>query len=151
MSDTIAFGTWFAIRPITKVPAQQKVFNPEEQMHHPRRNLTSLALFAAAFALSLSGRAFAVDADAAKMLARQNGCFKCHTIEDNPDKKKDGPPWSKVAAKMRGKADAEQKLIHHITSGEMAKFPDGHSEEHKIIKTKDMDQIKNLIDWILSL
>lgn len=106
---------------------------------------------AVAVAFVFSGNAFAVDADAAKMLARQNGCFKCHTIENNPAKQKDGPPWSKVAAKYRGKSGAEAKLIHHITSGERVKFPDGHEEDHKIIKTKDMTQIKNLIDWILSL
>jgi cytochrome c len=44
-------------------------------------------------------------------------------------------------------------LITHVTSGEKAKFPDGHEEEHKIVKTsppKDMAQIKNLVDWILS-
>ena len=38
-----------------------------------------------------------------------------------------------------------------ITTGEKAKFPDGHEEDHKIIKTKDMNEIKNLVNWILSL
>jgi cytochrome c len=56
-----------------------------------------------------------------------------------------------VAEKYRGKAEAEAKLIHHITSGEMAKFPDGHEENHKIINTKDAAQIKNIVDWILAL
>ena len=90
----------------------------------------------------------AVDVDAAKMLARENNCFKCHAVE----KEKDGPAYKKVAEKYHGKADAEAKLIHHITSGEMAKFPDGHSEEHKNIQGKaSPEAIKNLIDWILSL
>ncbi|MDR3368974.1 c-type cytochrome [Rhodoferax sp.] len=92
----------------------------------------------------------AVDADAAKSLARQNNCFRCHSVE----KEKDGPAWSKVAEKFKGKANAEARLIEHITSGEKAKFPDGHEEAHKIVKTdppKDMAQIKNLVDWILSL
>ena len=94
--------------------------------------------------------ASAVDADAARALARQNNCFKCHGIE----KEKDGPAWKKVAEKYKGKADAEARLIQHITSGEKAKFPDGHEEAHKIVETmppKDMEQIKNLVDWILSL
>jgi cytochrome c len=103
--------------------------------------------FVAVLALCLSARAFAADEEAAKSLARQNNCFKCHGV----DKKKDGPAWREVAAKYKGKADAEQRLITHITSGEKAKFPDGHEEDHKIIKTKDMGEIKNLIDWILSL
>ena len=88
----------------------------------------------------------AVDDEAAKALARQNNCFKCHSV----DKEKDGPTYIKVAAKYKGKANAEERLVTHITSGEKAKFPDGHEEEHKIIKTKDMAEIKNLVNWILS-
>jgi cytochrome c len=91
----------------------------------------------------------AVDAEAAKNLAKQNNCFKCHAV----DKDKDGPSYKKVAEKFKGKADAEAKLVNHITSGEKAKFADGHEEEHKIVKTsppKDMEQVKNLVQWILA-
>ena len=107
----------------------------------------------AAIAFTFSANAFAVDAEAAITLARQNGCLKCHNYEKAKQaaKPKDGKPWYEAAEKLRGKSDAEATLIHHITSGEKAKFPDGHEEEHKIIKTKDMAQIKNLVDWILSL
>jgi cytochrome c len=107
------------------------------------------ALFSAAL-LFTAGAVAAPDVEAAKALARQNNCFKCHAVE----KEKDGPAWKKVAEKYKGKDNAEARLIEHITSGEKAKFPDGHEEEHKIIQTsppKDMAQIKNLIDWILSL
>lgn len=97
--------------------------------------------------LAASATASAADAEGAKILARQSGCFKCHSVE----KKKDGPAWRDVAAKYQGNPDAEAKLIHHITSGEKAKFPDGHEEEHKIVKSSDPNEIKNLIDWILSL
>ena len=91
----------------------------------------------------------AVDAEAAKELARQNNCFKCHSVS----KDKDGPAYQKVAEKYKGKADAEERLVHHVTSGEKAKFPDGHEEAHKIVKTdppKDAAQIKNLVQWILA-
>jgi cytochrome c len=99
------------------------------------------------FTLSVNASA-AVDVDAAKSLARENNCFKCHGV----DKEKDGPSYKKVAEKYRGKADAEAKLIHHVTSGEKAKFPDGHEEEHKNINGKaSPEAIKNLVDWILSL
>jgi len=91
----------------------------------------------------------AADADAAKATARQSGCFKCHSVEKE-NKDKDGPTYKKVAEKYRGKANAEERLITHITTGEKAKFPDGHEEDHKIIKTKDMGEIKNLIGWILA-
>ena len=107
------------------------------------------ALVFAGTGLFLTGAAHAVDEEAAKALARQNNCFKCHSV----DKEKDGPAYHKVAEKYKGKDNAEPRLVEHITSGEKAKFPDGHEEEHKIIKTtppKDMAQIKNLVQWILS-
>jgi cytochrome c len=103
-------------------------------------------------AVCLSTSAFAVDADAAKQLAKQNNCLKCHNLAvESADK--DGPPYKKVAEKYKGKANAEARLVEHITSGEKAKFPDGHEEEHKIVKTsppKDMAQIKNLVQWVLA-
>ncbi|MGC2460085.1 MAG: c-type cytochrome, partial [Steroidobacteraceae bacterium] len=113
---------------------------------------TRVALIAPAIgvaALLLSPAAGAVDESAARELARANNCFKCHSIS----KDKDGPAYQQVAAKYKGKPEAEEKLIHHITSGEKAKFPDGHEEDHKIVKTdppNDMAQIKNLVDWILA-
>jgi len=109
-----------------------------------------LATLMASAAMSLlAPSAQAMDADAAKTLAKQNNCLKCHAI----DKEKDGPAYKKVAEKYKGKANAEARLIEHITSGEKAKFADGHEEEHKIVKTsppKDMEQIKNLVQWILA-
>ena len=117
------------------------------------RARTTILLSVAAITFTLSTSAFAVDETAARDLAKQNGCFKCHNITkaDQAKKEKDGRPWGEVGEKYSGKAGAEDKLIHHITSGEKAKFPDGHEEEHKVIKTKDMAQIKNLVDWILTL
>ena len=89
----------------------------------------------------------AADAEAALATARQNNCFRCHKV----DKDKEGPAWSKVAAKYKGVANAQARLYYHLTSGEKAKFPDGHEEDHLIIKTEDNNEIKNLVDWILSL
>ena len=112
------------------------------------RSVLTATLAGAALLLFLPA-AQAVDADAAKALAKQNNCFKCHAI----DKEKDGPAYKKVAEKYKGKANAETRLVEHITSGEKAKFPDGHEEEHKIVKTsppKDMEQVKNLVQWILA-
>ncbi|WP_341677463.1 c-type cytochrome [Niveibacterium sp. SC-1] len=95
----------------------------------------------------LSPAAYAVDADAAQALAKKEGCMKCHAL----DKEKDASSFKKIAGKWAGKPDAEAKLIHHITSGEKVKMADGTEEDHKIIKTKDADAQKNLVDWILSL
>jgi cytochrome c len=121
---------------------------PERQKVIAMLKKFSIAAVGAAV-MVLGVPAYAVDADAALALARQNNCLKCHAI----DKDKDGPSYKKVAEKYKGKSDAEAKLINHLTSGEKAKFPDGHEEEHKIVKTsppKDMAQIKNLVQWILS-
>lgn len=110
-----------------------------------------IALAILSVGLSFAATAMAdVDVEGAKALARQNNCFKCHAV----DKDKGGPAYKKVAEKFKGKENAEARLIEHITSGEKAKFPDGHEEAHKIVQTsppKDMAQIKNLVDWILSL
>jgi len=97
-------------------------------------------------ALTFSASVFAVDAVAAKKMARAEHCLRCHAV----NKKKEGPSYESVAYKYKGQADAADKLINHITSGEQVKLSDGHMEDHKIVKTKDGGQIRNLIDWILA-
>jgi cytochrome c len=89
----------------------------------------------------------AIDERAAESLMKDSGCTKCHALA----KKKDGPAYRDVAAKYRGKADAETSVTHHVTSGEKVKFPDGHEEAHKKVKTKDANETRNLVQWILSL
>lgn len=105
----------------------------------------------ATFALAgFSSSALALDVEAAKDLAEQNNCKQCHGIK----KDKDGPAFLKTADKYRGKANAEEEIIKHLTSGKKVKLADGTQEEHKIVKTmppKDMGQIKNLAQYILSI
>ena len=107
----------------------------------------SSSITSAILAFCFSFNVLAAEPSAAQALARQNNCFRCHGV----DKEKDGPAWRKVAAKYKGDAKAEERLFYHLTSGEKAKFPDGHEEEHTIVKTDNADEIKNLVDWILSL
>ena len=111
-----------------------------------RHHSMAALVVAAVAALALPMAAQAADDAAAEATARQNNCFKCHSVA----KKKDGPAFSEIAQKYKGKADAEARLSTHLTTGEKAKFPDGHEEEHKIIKTKDPAELKNLAGWILS-
>ncbi len=40
-------------------------------------------------------------------------CGTCHTI----NKKSVGPAWNDIAAKYKGKADAEKTLVENITKG----------------------------------
>jgi cytochrome c len=102
---------------------------------------------AATASLSFSASVLAqVDEDAAKLLFKQNECGKCH----NPEKNKKGPSLKKTAKEYKGKADAEKKLIEHMTAGKKVKLDDGTEEDHKIIDTKDPKALKNLAQWILS-
>ena len=103
------------------------------------------ALVALPALLLAAPAAQAVDADAAQALARQNNCLKCHGI----DKKKDGPSFKETAAKFKGKPDAVERVTHHLTAGDKVKFPDGHEEEHKVLK-KSPAEVKNLAEWILA-
>ena len=107
-----------------------------------------MAPLAMAAFLGLSGSAMAadIDADGAMAPAKKNDCFKCHAI----DKTKKGPSFKKTAAKYKGKAEGEDKIIHNITSGNKVKLEDGTEEDHKIIDTKDPKALKNLAQWILS-
>lgn len=88
----------------------------------------------------------AVDAAKAEQQIKDNKCSKCHSATKN----KSGPSWTKIAKEYKGKADGEQKIIKNITTGPMVKFDDGSEEEHKIIKTKDQAELKNLAQWILA-
>lgn len=88
----------------------------------------------------------APDAERAQAALKKSDCFKCHAV----DKKKDGPPFKETAKKYKGKADAEEKLTKHLTTSPVIEI-DGKKEEHRPIKTKDAAEIKNVVQWILSL
>ena len=106
----------------------------------------SRALITVLFATgALASQAQTVDVAAAEALAKKSNCTKCHAI----DKKKDGPSFQSTAAKYKGKADGEAKVIKHITTGPKVKIDDVE-EEHQIVKTKDAADIKNLVQYILS-
>jgi cytochrome c len=109
--------------------------------------IVAATLFVFSAALIAPGQAAAFDADAAKALAKKNDCFKCHAV----DKSKKGPSYKKIAEKYRGKPDGQSKLITNFTTEPMVKLADGKEEKHKVIDTKDMNEMKNLADWILSL
>jgi cytochrome c len=107
------------------------------------------AFLGASLGLALAcagGSAMAVNADAAQALAKKSDCFKCHAV----DKDKKGPAFTKTAAKYKGKTDGLEKVTVSITTGPKVKFEDGTEEDHKIVKSTNKDDIKNLVEWILS-
>ncbi len=123
-------------------------------MNHRARTNILTGLLAGAFAFFFSAAALAeematvkVDAVAAKRLARKDHCTRCHALA----RKKEGPSYQAIAYKYKGQADAQDKLVKHITSGEdRVKLSDGHMETHKFDKNTKIDQINNLVSWILA-
>ena len=112
----------------------------------PRR-LPALASLVLAAAVALGGSpafAQAVDLAGAEAVLQKNKCSKCHSV----DKKKDGPPYKETAAKYKGKADGEAKLVKHLTSAPKIKI-DGVEEEHQVLKATE-PETRNLIKYILS-
>jgi len=88
----------------------------------------------------------AVDVEAAKALARANDCLKCHAA----DRDKQAPSMAKIATKYKGEPDAQAKVIQHLTSGPTVKLADGSEIKHKVINTKDVNELENIADWFLS-
>ncbi|MCK9386801.1 MAG: c-type cytochrome [Sulfuritalea sp.] len=119
-------------------------------MKYQARTKALVSMVSAAIILACSANAFAAaSADAAIALARKNSCFKCHSVKEK--KTKQGPSWPKIAEKYRGKADAEQLMMTHLSSGKIVKFVDGVEVCHRIIKTSNEGEVDNLFKWILSL
>ena len=111
------------------------------------KKLITLSVLGAAAAVFSGVSYAAVDADAAKALAKKSDCLKCHAI----DKDKKASSFQKIAANWKGKADAEAKLMDSLTKAPKVKQKDGTEVDHKVIDTKDPAEIKNVIGWILSL
>lgn len=97
-----------------------------------------LTLMAAGLMLSGIGNAAAQDAAAAEGTLKKSNCVMCHAAKE----KKAGPSFQSVAAKYKGKADAEQTLTKALTAG----TPD-HAAT---FKTKDAKEISNAVKWILA-
>lgn len=110
------------------------------------RWLTALGLLAVASSTATPARAADFDAAAARKMARANSCLRCHAVE----KKKEGPSYHAIAYKYKGQDGALQQLVKHITSGEKVRLSDGHEEDHKITKSRDDAEIRNLVAWILA-
>ncbi len=74
-------------------------------------------------------------AGAQEALAKSSGCLNCHAV----DTKKIGPAFKEVAAKYKGKADAEATIAAKLSAG----------KEHPAVKAS-ADDVKSLVKWVLS-
>jgi cytochrome c len=93
---------------------------------------TMLALVAAAVGMMVAAGA---NASAAEDLAKAKGCLKCHAVGE----KKVGPAYQDIAAKYKGKSDAEATLVAKLRDGK------GHMKV-----TASEAEIKTLVQWVLS-
>ena len=85
----------------------------------------------ASIALGMTGAASAQEA-----LAKSSGCLTCHDVSA----KKMGPAFKDIAAKYKGKPDAEATLTAKLSAG----------KEHPAVKASPAD-VKGLVKWVLSL
>lgn len=72
---------------------------------------------------------------AQEALAKSAGCLNCHAV----DAKKVGPSFKEIAAKNKGNADAEAKLVTELTTAK------GHPKVNA-----SADDVKSLVKWVLS-
>jgi cytochrome c len=77
-------------------------------------------------------------------LAKKNNCFACHTL----DKKLVGPAWKDVAAKYRGDATAEAKLVDKVGKGGVGVWGTVPMPPNALASEADR---KILVKFILSL
>jgi cytochrome c len=82
-----------------------------------------------------AGMAASGTANAQEALAKSSGCMNCHDVAA----KKMGPSYKEIAAKNKGNADAEAKIIAKLSAG----------KEHPEVKAKG-DDLKGIVKWVLT-
>jgi len=82
-------------------------------------------------------------AHAQEELAKKHACLACHAI----DKKLVGPAYKDVAAKYRGDAAAEAKLVEKVKKGSQGTW--GQVPMPPNASVPDAD-VRALVKWILS-
>jgi len=75
-------------------------------------------------------------ANAQEALAKSSGCLNCHDVSA----KKIGPAFKEVAAKYKGKADAQATLVAKLSE----------AKGHPAVKAKG-DDLNSIVKWVLSL
>lgn len=104
----------------------------------------SAVLLSAGLLLGASS-ASALSDNEVKSLMKKSNCFRCHA----EDKAKDGPTYKEIAEKNRGKPDIEATFYKRVTTFEKVEIK-GKKEDHEPLKTKKDDEIKAVVQWILT-
>jgi cytochrome c len=105
------------------------------------RSLAALALLALVPTCQLYAQ---TDPAAAEALAKKSNCVACHSV----DKKIVGPGFKEVAAKYKGDATAEEKLIAKVKQGGQGVWGPVPMPPNPQLKDED---VKTLVHWILSI
>ena len=87
-------------------------------------------------AVVAAGVAVSGAANASEALAKSSGCMACHDVAT----KKMGPSYKDIAAKYKGKADAEKTLVANLTA----------AKGHPAVKSSEADTV-TLVTWILAM
>ena len=87
-------------------------------------------------AIAAAGMAVAGAANAQEALAKSSGCLICHDVSA----KKVGPAFKDIAAKNKGKADAQAKLVAKVSG----------AKDHPKVNVPEGD-VKSVVKWALSL
>jgi cytochrome c len=82
-------------------------------------------------------------AQAQEELAKKHACFACHAV----DKKLVGPSYKDVAAKYRGDAGAEAKLVDKVKKGSQGTWGQVPMPPNSSVPDGD---VRALVKWILS-
>ena len=104
--------------------------------------MKAIAMVAGAALLSLG---LAGNAAADQALATAKGCMACHQI----DTKVVGPAYKEVAAKYKGDATAEDKLVTKVLEGGTGVWGQVPMIPNKA--TTSPEEARTLVKWILSL
>jgi cytochrome c len=96
-------------------------------------------LFVSAGLLVSAGNALAQEA-----LAKKYNCLACHSV----DKKVVGPAYKDVAAKYKGDAGAEAKLVAKVKNGGSGVWGPIPMPPNSSVPDAD---VKALVKWVLSL
>jgi cytochrome c len=98
------------------------------------------------FALVLAAAATvpaSLPAHAQEELAKKHACLACHAV----DKKLVGPAYKDVAAKYRGDAGAEAKLVDKVKKGSQGTWGQVPMPPNSNVPDAD---VRALVKWILS-
>jgi len=98
---------------------------------------------AAAASLVLAAPAFAVDMAAGKALYEKYDCHTCHKV----DVKVVGPAYKDVAAKYKGQAGIEDKLVAKVKAGGSGNWGKVPMLPHPNVPEADLH---TLVEWVLA-